>query len=301
MSDAVATETFTGQVTVIGAGTMGQGIATAALQAGLSTVVVEVDPATLDRAREAISRRVERILGAEAAIEALGRLRFTGDFDEAVADAAAVIEAVPEITDLKLDIFRRLGRAAHADALLVSNTSTISISRLAGACAGSPRVIGMHFFNPAHKMPLVEIVVSSEGSEATLRDALALAKTLGKDPIVVRDVPGFVTSRLGLLLGTEAMRMVEEGVASPGDIDKAMRLGYGHPMGPLELADLVGLDARLNNLRSMHELTGLDQYRAPKILERLVAQGRLGKKSNSGFFDYDQDGRITGASEGLGS
>jgi 3-hydroxybutyryl-CoA dehydrogenase len=146
----------------------------------------------------------------------------------------------------------------------------------------------MHFFNPAHRMPLVEIIVGERTSDRTRDEAVSLAVELGKDPVVVRDVPGFVTSRLGLLLGTEAMRMVEQGVASAADVDKAMKLGYGHPMGPLELADLVGLDARLNNLRSLYDRTGDGLYRPPEILESLVAEGRLGRKSGAGFFSYDE-------------
>ncbi|GAB3042918.1 3-hydroxyacyl-CoA dehydrogenase family protein [Parafrigoribacterium mesophilum] len=277
---------FTGPITVIGGGTMGQGIATAALSAGLATTVVDVDPGSLERARAAIARRVGRAFGDDTE-SVLARLTLATDLEEAVATSSGVIEAVPEILPLKIDIFHRLARAAGQGTLLATNTSTISIARLAEACDGSDRVIGMHFFNPAHKMQLVEIVTAESSSESTLHDALTLASTLGKDPVVVNDVPGFVTSRLGLLLGTEAMRMVDEGVASAADIDKAMRLGYGHPMGPLELADLVGLDVRLNNLRSMYERTGSSQYSPPKILEQFVRDGRLGKKSGHGFFDYD--------------
>lgn len=297
MTEGGPTAAFAGQVAILGAGTMGQGIATACVNAGLATVVADIDPAALERARASIARRVARRDGADAA--ALDRLRLTVDLEDAVAHAAAVIEAVPEVAELKYDVFRRLSAAAPDDAVLASNTSTMSISRLAQASTNPSRVIGMHFFNPAHRMPLVELVTGRETDPATLRDALDLARTLGKEPIVVRDVPGFVTSRLGLLLGTEAMRMVEENVAAPGDIDKAMRLGYGHPMGPLELADLVGLDARLNNLRSMFERSGAEQYRPPVILERLVAQGRLGRKTGSGFYTYDDAGRITGPAPGL--
>ncbi|MBX6356125.1 MAG: 3-hydroxyacyl-CoA dehydrogenase family protein [Micromonosporaceae bacterium] len=297
MTEGGPTAAFAGQVAILGAGTMGQGIATACVNAGLATVVADIDPAALERARAGVARRVARRDGADAA--ALDRLRLTVDLEDAVAHAAAVIEAVPEVAELKYDVFRRLSAAAPDDAVLASNTSTMSISRLAQASTNPSRVIGMHFFNPAHRMPLVELVTGRETDPATLRDALDLARTLGKEPIVVRDVPGFVTSRLGLLLGTEAMRMVEENVAAPGDIDKAMRLGYGHPMGPLELADLVGLDARLNNLRSMFERSGAEQYRPPAILERLVAQGRLGRKTGSGFYTYDDAGRITGPAPGL--
>ncbi|MEO8906761.1 MAG: 3-hydroxyacyl-CoA dehydrogenase family protein, partial [Microbacteriaceae bacterium] len=291
------TGAFTGAVTVIGGGTMGQGIATAVLLAGLATTVVDVDTAALERARATIARRMERA-GAPDGTAAVARsaiasgLTLSPDLEASVAKADVVIEAVPEIIELKLDIFRRLASAARDDALLLSNTSTMSVSRLAQACGGSERVIGMHFFNPAHRMALVEIVTAETSSPATVRDALDFATTLGKDPVVVRDVPGFITSRLGLLLGTEAMRMVEEGVARAEDIDKAMRLGYGHPLGPLELADLVGLDARLNNLRSMRERSQLPQYAPPPILEQLVAEGRLGKKTRSGFYEYDADGAI---------
>jgi 3-hydroxybutyryl-CoA dehydrogenase len=263
------------RLVVLGGGTMGRGIAAAAMTAGYATTVVDVSDEAVAAARAAIERHVDADLSTATQIE------------PAVADAAVVIEAVPEILDLKRDVYARLAAAAPPGALLASNTSTMSVSGLAEACGNSERVVGMHFFNPVHRMPLLEIIVGRATSDATVEDALALAARLGKEPIVVRDVPGFVTSRLGLALGTEAMRLVEEGAASPADIDKAMRLGYRHPMGPLELADLVGLDARLNNLRSLYEQSGLDHYKPPAILERLVAEGRLGRKSGSGFFEYD--------------
>jgi 3-hydroxybutyryl-CoA dehydrogenase len=269
-------------VAVIGAGTMGRGIAMAALRSGRSVVLVDVDQTVLDTAAALVADHFNRKPAA-----AVGELRTSTDLESALVGAGVVIEAVPEIPDLKADIFKRLA-AADPSTLLVSNTSTMSISGLAEACDGSDRVVGMHFFNPAHRMPLVEIIVGERTSDRTRDDAVSLAVALGKDPVVVRDVPGFVTSRLGLLLGTEAMRMVEQGVASAADVDKAMKLGYGHPMGPIELADLVGLDARLNNLRSMFRSTGDDRYRPPAILESLVAQGHLGKKTGSGFFTYDE-------------
>jgi 3-hydroxybutyryl-CoA dehydrogenase len=269
-------------VTVIGAGTMGRGIAMAALRSGRPVVLVDVEQTVLDAAAAHVADHFHRKPAAAA-----GELRTTTDLETAVAGAGVVIEAVPEIPDLKADVFKRL-TAADPSTLLVSNTSTMSITGLAEACAGSDRVVGMHFFNPAHRMPLVEVVVGERTSDQARDDAVSLAVALGKDPVVVRDVPGFVTSRLGLLLGTEAMRMVEQGVASAADIDKAMKLGYGHPMGPIELADLVGLDARLNNLRSMYDRTGDDRYRPPEILESLVTEGRLGKKTGSGFFSYDE-------------
>jgi 3-hydroxybutyryl-CoA dehydrogenase len=273
------------RIVVIGAGTMGRGIALAALAAGLDVTLVDVDRAVLDAAREQITGYLERHPGTHDDPVA-GRLQTDVDLEAAVGRADVVIEAVPEILDLKVDIFGRL-RGAAPGTLLVTNTSTMSIGRLAGACDDSPDVVGMHFFNPAHKMPLVEVVVAESTSTSARNRAVALARTLGKEPVVVRDVPGFVTSRLGLLLGTEAMRMVEEGVASAADIDTAMKLGYRHPMGPLELADLVGLDARLNNLRSMHERSGNAVYAPPAILVDLVREGHLGRKSGRGFFTYD--------------
>ncbi|MGH3756767.1 3-hydroxyacyl-CoA dehydrogenase family protein [Actinophytocola sp.] len=271
-------------VAVVGAGTMGRGIAIAALRAGRDVTLVDIDGDVLDAARSYIGKQFDRHPAEAGSVT--GRLDVSRQLGRVVRHVSVVVEAVPEITDLKLDIFESL-RTAPAEALLVSNTSTMSITALADACGGSPRVVGMHFFNPAHRMPLVEVVVGDATSEQTRAEAVALARELGKDPVVVRDVPGFVTSRLGLLLGTEAMRMVQEGVASAADIDKAMRLGYGHPMGPLELADLVGLDARLNNLRSMHDRSGDERYRPPAVLEDLVARGRLGKKSGAGFFTYE--------------
>jgi 3-hydroxybutyryl-CoA dehydrogenase len=287
------------RVAVLGAGTMGRGIAGAAVQSGFATTLVDVSEEALEAARETIGRRLGRELDGDRASERLRALELATDVERAVAGATAVIEAVPEVADLKLDIFGRLARAAPPEALVATNTSTMSVSRLAEACGGSPRVIGMHFFNPVHRMPLVEIVVGTATDDATVQDALALAAALGKDPIVVKDVPGFATSRLGLVLGNEAMRMVEEGVASAADIDKGMRLGYRHPMGPLELADLVGLDARLNNVRSMYEQTGLEQYRPPGILERLVAAGHHGRKTRSGFYRYAEDGTKLGVGEHL--
>jgi 3-hydroxybutyryl-CoA dehydrogenase len=278
-------------VVVIGAGTMGRGIAIACVTAGFPTTIVDVDAAVLAAARDAATTSIAK-RDPEVDVDAL--LSTSDDLERAVKGAGAVIEAVPEILPLKLDIFDRLGRFAEPDALLASNTSTMSVTRLAGACARPERVVGMHFFNPAHRMPLVEVIHGSLTAWPAVEDAVTLARRLGKEPVVVRDVPGFVTSRLGLLLGNEAMRLVEERVASADDVDKAMRLGYRHPMGPLELADLVGLDARLNNVRSMFEQVGNEQYRPPAILEQLVADGHLGRKTGRGFYRYGDDGTNLG-------
>ncbi|HET7652788.1 MAG TPA: 3-hydroxyacyl-CoA dehydrogenase NAD-binding domain-containing protein [Acidimicrobiales bacterium] len=285
MSEVVA------PVVVIGAGTMGRGIAVACVTAGFPTTIVDVDAAVLAAARDAATTSIAK-RDPEVDVDAL--LSTSDDLERAVKGAGAVIEAVPEILPLKLDIFERLGRFAEPAALLASNTSTMSVTRLAGACARPERVVGMHFFNPAHRMPLVEVIHGSLTAWPAVEDAVTLARRLGKEPVVVRDVPGFVTSRLGLLLGNEAMRLVEERVASADDVDKAMRLGYRHPMGPLELADLVGLDARLNNVRSMFEQVGNEQYRPPAILEQLVADGHLGRKTGRGFYRYGDDGTNLG-------
>jgi 3-hydroxybutyryl-CoA dehydrogenase len=280
-----------GSVVVIGAGTMGRGIATVAVQAGHDTTIVDTDPAALDRACAEVERRVSRNARSAEQPADPGRLRTERELRLAVPAASTIVEAVPEVESIKLGLFRDLAALADPDALIASHTSTMSVSKLAEACANSARVIGMHFFNPVHRMKLVEIVVGDATSPETVADARSLAASFGKEAVLVRDVPGFITSRLGLLLGNEAMRIVEDGAASAADVDKAMRLGYGHPMGPLELADLVGLDARRNNLRSMLARSGDPAYAVPSILDQLVEAGRLGKKSGAGFYDYDGDGR----------
>lgn len=263
---------------------MGRGIAAAALEGGFSTILVDVDQAAVDQAGAAIAALVER----RGKGERLDELTLTTDLVSAVSAAEVIIEAVPELIDLKRHLLRQIASAAPEHALVATNTSTISVDSLAEDYPRPDRLLGLHFFNPVHRMKLLEVVRGKQTSQDAVDAALRAAERLGKEPIVVADSPGFATSRLGVLLGTEAMRMLEEGVASAEDIDKAMRLGYGHPMGPLELADLIGLDARLNNVRSLYEQLGREQYRPPAILERLVAAGKLGRKSGSGFYEYDQ-------------
>jgi 3-hydroxybutyryl-CoA dehydrogenase len=283
-------------VAVIGAGTMGRGIALTALRHRFDVVIFDVDAEAARRTADAAARFAEDSgrdgppgetpdagIGAEITV--------ADSIAAAVADADAVIESVVESEPAKASVLREMARAAGPDTLLATNTSTFSIARLAAAGDCGGRLIGMHFFNPAHKMRLVEVVVVDGTPAALVRRCTDLAEALGKTPVVVTDSPGFITSRLGLALGNEAMRLVESGVAAPAAIDAAMRLGYNHPMGPLELADLVGLDARLNNLNALHPALGDDRYRPPQILVDLVRAGHLGRKSGQGFYRYDADGR----------
>jgi 3-hydroxybutyryl-CoA dehydrogenase len=273
---------------VIGGGTMGRGIAALGAARGYHVRLVDTDPDVAATVTAELEPHIAR-LRADLSCAA-GSLVAMTDLNEAVGDADIVIEAVPEKADLKRKLFATLRSSAPEGALLASNTSTLSITDLAAAADNSPRVVGMHFFNPAHRMALVEVITSPTTDEACLADAVALCRRLGKEPVIVRDTPGFVTSRLGLLLGNEAMRIVEEGVASAADVDTAMRLGYNHPMGPLELADLVGLDARLNNLRSVASLMGRTEFEPPQVLVEHVAAGRFGRKSGEGFYQYADDG-----------
>lgn len=279
------------RVAVIGAGTMGAGIAQAAATAGWTTALTDARPDALPAARrrieQALDGAVQRGKLAAADRDAiLGRIRLAPSLRDACEGADLVIEAVLEDLDLKRDILSQASDWALPTALLATNTSSISIADLAADLPRPGRVLGLHFFNPVHLMKLVEIVLH-DGTDAEARDeALAVARAMGKEPIVVRDSPGFASSRLGIAIGLEAMRMLEEGVASAADIDRAMELGYNHPMGPLKLTDLVGLDVRLHIADYLFQTLGTERFRAPDILRRLVAEGKLGKKSGHGFYDW---------------
>ncbi len=279
-------------VAVIGAGTMGRGIAQNAITSGFRVVLVDADPGALDRGWNAIESTVASLVekGKLAAGEksaALARLARAGTLAEGVRHAGLVIEAVPESLELKQSIFRELDLAAPEGTILASNTSSLPIAKLAAVTGRPAQVVGMHFFNPVPVMALLEIVRADETGDATLAAVVEVAKRLGKDPIVVRDSPGFATSRLGVLLGLEAIRMLEAGVASVEDIDKAMTLGYKHPMGPLRLTDLVGLDVRLAIAEHLNRELRSDAFRPPELMRRMVAEGRLGKKSGQGFYRWD--------------
>ncbi len=284
------------QVAVLGAGTMGNGIAQVCAMAGYRVALHDPQPGAVERAlgtiRANLDRGVERGKVTPAARDAaLGNLREAVDLAAVAADAELLIEAVPERMEIKTALFRELDRAAPRHALLATNTSSLSVSRIAGATERPERVIGLHFFNPVHIMKLLEVVRGADTSQETLDAALAFARQIGKEPIVVTDTPGFASSRLGVVLGLEAMRMVEQGVASPADIDRAMELGYNHPMGPLRLSDLVGLDVRLGIAEYLHAELGGEQYHPPEIMRRMVAEGTLGKKSGRGFYDWTGEGR----------
>jgi len=279
------------RVAVIGAGTMGSGIAHVAAAAGLEVRLHDVAPGPieqgLERIRANLDRGVEKgKVSAELRASTLGRVRGETLLDAAVAEVDLVVEAAPESVELKRSIFAKLAAAAPAGALLASNTSSLSIASIAEASGEPSRVVGMHFFNPVHLMPLLEVVRAEQSSAESVDRAVAAGVAMGKEPIVVRDSPGFASSRLGLVLGLEAMRMVEQQVASPEDIDRAMTLGYRHPMGPLRLTDLVGLDVRLAIAEHLHGELGAEAFRPPEILRRMVAEGRLGKKSGRGFYDW---------------
>ena len=283
------------RVAVLGAGTMGHGIAQVAAMAGHSVTLYDPDFVAVENGLQKIRKNLDKgvQLGkvADANREiALAALRTSTDLAEAVSGADLVVEAAPESMELKKRIFGDVEGHASEDAILATNTSSLSIGEIAAGLARPGRFLGLHFFNPVHLMQLVEVVHGPETSPDVLNEAVQWVERLDKEPIVVKDSPGFASSRLGVVLGLEAMRMVEEGVASPQDIDRAMELGYRHPMGPLKLTDLVGLDVRLGIARYLHETLGSEAFRPPEILERMVAEGRTGKKAGLGFYDWGAEG-----------
>jgi 3-hydroxybutyryl-CoA dehydrogenase len=279
-------------VAVLGAGTMGHGIAQAAAAAGFKVILRDVTEELISKGLRAVesnlSKGVERgKVTAEEKENALSNLRTTTSLEE-TAGAELFIEAVPERLELKRETLAAVEGLEGPDFIFATNTSSLSIAEIAEGSRSAPRVVGMHFFNPVHIMRLVEIVVGRETAPETVEAVRAVAARMKKEPIVVRDVPGFASSRLGVALGLEAMRMLEEGVADAKDIDTAMELGYNHPMGPLRLTDLVGLDVRLHIAEYLHRKLGAESFRPPEILRRMVAEGRLGKKTGEGFYKWNE-------------
>jgi 3-hydroxybutyryl-CoA dehydrogenase len=278
------------RIAVLGAGTMGHGIAYAALAGGFDVQLFDVDHAALDKGRAAIGEIVARALelgkiSATDARQADTRLHTSTDLAAALDGAHLVIEAAPERLDLKLGLFAEIARLAPPEAFVASNTSALSITELAATVGDPSRVAGMHFFNPVHKMKLVEIVQALETAPAALQAIEEVARRMGKETVLVRESPGFITTRVNASIGNEAFYMLLEGVASARDIDKALKLGLNHPMGPFELVDLVGLDTRLSILEYLHGAMG-EKYRPCPLLVQYVKAGRLGKKVGRGVYDY---------------
>lgn len=282
-----------GRILVVGAGTMGRGIAGLCALSGYDTWVFDADPSAQRSVRPTIEsswgRAVEKgRLAPDAVNAARHRLRIAERLRDA-ANVDFVLEAVPEALDLKRMVLSELDDVCPDRTVFGSNTSSLPITRIAHATGRRDRVIGIHFFNPVAAMPLVEIVRGRETSPATEEKAVALARALGKEVVRVRDSPGFATSRLGVAIGLEAMRMLEEGVASAADIDRAMELGYGHRMGPLKTSDVVGLDVRLAIAETLSSELPSDRFAPPAILRTLVAEGLTGKKAGEGFFRWEGD------------
>ena len=278
-------------VAVIGAGTMGAGIAQVCAQAGWKTNLFDAFPEGLERGMKAIDAFWDKGIARgkttpEQKSEWASNLHAVSNMADAVGDVDLVIEAVPEIPELKHKIFADLGAMTRDNCILGTNTSSLSIADIAAASGRADKVIGMHFFNPVPIMKLLELVKHDSCSEETIAVAESAGKAMGKTTILVKDIPGFATSRLGVVLGNEAIRMLADGVASAKDIDTAMVLGYKHPMGPLALTDLVGLDVRRDILLNLKQSFNDDSYTPHPLLEKLVAEGRLGKKSGKGIYDW---------------
>jgi len=276
---------------VLGSGTMGHGIAQVLAMSGIETRLYDIAPDALERALASVAKNLDKGVARgkvepDARDAALARLSTTTELEAAVDGVQAVIEAVPEKLELKRSLFADISARVAPTTLLATNTSSLPIGDIASAASDPSRVTGMHFFNPVHIMKLVEVVRAEESSDEAVALTVALAERMGKEPITVKDSPGFASSRLGLVIGLEAMRMVESGVASAEDIDKAMTLGYGHPMGPLRLTDLVGLDVRLSIAEYLAREVG-QHFAPPAILREKVERGELGKKSGRGFYDWE--------------
>jgi len=291
-SDETVVPLAVARISVLGAGTMGHGIAQVAAMSGYEVILCDISEEVTGRALRAIdanlSKGVERGKVTEEERErTLANIRATTDMGE-TAPSDLFVEAVPERMELKREALREVERVAAGDFVFATNTSSLSITEIARGARRPDRVVGMHFFNPVHIMRLLEVVVGRETSAETAETGRAVGRRMRKEPITVRDVPGFASSRLGVALGLEAMRMVEQGVASAKDIDTAMELGYNHPMGPLKLTDLVGLDVRLQIAEYLYGEFGAEGFRPPDILRRMVGEGKLGKKSGEGFYKWSE-------------
>ncbi|ELY89473.1 3-hydroxybutyryl-CoA dehydrogenase [Natrialba hulunbeirensis JCM 10989] len=284
------------QVTVLGAGSMGHGIAQVSAMAGYDVVLRDIEDDLVEKGLEGIRKNLQGgvdrdKLTADEMDATLERIEGMTDLADAVVDADLVIEAVPEDMDLKKDVLSDVEAETGEETVIASNTSSLSVTEMASALESPERVVGLHFFNPPHLMDLVEIVIAEQTDDRTEELAVEYVREIEKEDVVVRDSAGFATSRLGLVTGLEAIRMVEEGVASPADIDEAMKLGYGYPMGPIELGDHVGLDVRLHIAEHLREELG-ERFKPPQALRRKVRAGNLGKKSGEGFYVWEDGERV---------
>ncbi|MGG3736710.1 3-hydroxyacyl-CoA dehydrogenase [Aeribacillus pallidus] len=277
-------------IVVIGSGVMGRGIAYVSTVGGFHTTLVDINEEQLSSAKQEITKIFEKGVARGKMTEALrteaeSRLLYTTDIVQAAKEADLIIEAVPEKLEIKKNVFETIDKHAKEDCYFATNTSTMSPTEIASFTNRPEKVIAMHFFNPAHKMKLVEIIRGLETSDETAEVIQQVAEQMGKETVVVNEFPGFVTSRISALVGNEAFYMLQEGIGTPEEIDKAIKLGLNYPMGPFELADLVGLDTRLNNLKYLHEKLG-EKYRPAPLLEQYVKAGRLGRKTGRGVYDY---------------
>src|SRR6202451_1768703 len=279
-------------IAVIGAGIMGRGIAHSAALGGYRTILEDILPNTLRKAETEIRANLDKAveLGKVTKSDAdgdLARVEFASSVEEAAREADLVIEAVPEEMESKIEIFTLLDKVCRPTTILASNTSSLSITEISSVTYRAKKCVGMHFFNPVHKMKLLEIVRALETDDDTLATAVEVGNRMRKEVVVIKEAPGFITSRINAMIGNEAFYMLQEGIASPEDIDKALKLGLNHPMGPFEMVDLVGLDTRLNILEYLHKSLG-EKYRPAPLLVQYVKAGRLGRKSGRGVYEYPE-------------
>ena len=287
-------------IAVIGAGIMGRGIAHVAALGGYRTILEDLIPGALRKAESEIRANLDKAvelkkISSDDASGALSRLEYAGSVEEAAREADLVIEAVPEEMESKIEIFTLLDKICRPSTVLASNTSSLSITEIASVTYRAKKCLGMHFFNPVHKMKLLEIVRALETDDETIAAAVNVGRRMSKDVVVIKESPGFITSRINAMIGNEAFHMLQEGIASASDIDKALKLGLNHPMGPFELVDLVGLDTRLHILEYLHKTLG-EKYRPAPLLVQYVKAGRLGKKSGRGVYDYSAENASSSAS-----
>lgn len=283
-------------VIVIGSGVMGRGIAYVSAVGGFQTAIIDINEVALQNAEKEVTSIFEKAVArgkmtAEQAAAAGQRLAYVTDLASIAQTADLIIEAVPEKAEIKRAVFEQMEELAPAHCLFATNTSTMSPTEIASYAKRPAQTIAMHFFNPVHKMELVEIVRGLETSDETAQKIKEIAEQMGKQTVVINEFPGFVTSRISALVGNEAFYMLQEGLGTPEEIDKAIKLGLNYPMGPFELVDLVGLDVRLNNLRYLHEKLG-EKYRPAPLLEQYVQAGRLGRKSGKGVYDYTEQKEV---------